>query len=59
MVHVQGELERVEQDRDEWKCGCGHYEYCYKHWERVAGDRAGLVAELREGVKGTGGDRIP
>ena len=55
VVRVQGELERVDQDRDEWKDGCGQYEHCYKYWERVAGARAGLVAELWQGVKGTGG----
>ena len=55
VLRVQGELERVKQDRDEWKDGCGQYEHCYKYWERVAGARAGLVAELWQGVKGTGG----
>ena len=55
VLRVQGELERVKQDRDEWKDGCGQYEHCYKYWERVAGARAGLVAELWQGVTGTGG----
>ena len=55
VLRVQGELERVEQDRDEWKDGCGQYEHCYKYWERVAGARAGLVTELWQVVKGTRG----
>ena len=31
VVRVQGGLEQVEQNRDEWKDGCGQCEQCYTY----------------------------